>query len=99
MLLLYFLNSPVMFLSMVNHWPVECQRTSPTSRKLVREHQLLAAQLQSAGLTDLLAEPPPAGTNLGDGCMSLGFTWLKTCISFWAALCCWISYSRVRRAG
>lgn len=49
MLLLYFLNSPVMFLSMVNHWPLECQRTSDTSKKLVREVQpLISANLAGA---------------------------------------------------
>lgn len=94
-LLLYFLNSPLMFFSMVPHWPVERQRSSPTSRKLGREQQLLA-----------VCRPPQDtlgghtwGTHLGAGCMSLGFTWLKTCISSWAALCCWTSFRQGSRAG
>lgn len=56
-----------MFLSIVNHWPFECQRTRNTSR------------------------------NLGEWCISSGLTWLNTCIIFWAALCCWISFRDVKQ--
>lgn len=38
-LLLYFLKLPIKFLSIVNHWPLECQSTRRTSRNLVEREQ------------------------------------------------------------
>lgn len=38
-----------------------------------------------------------ARTHLGEWCISSGLTWLNTCIIFWAALCCWISFRDVKQ--
>lgn len=52
---------------------------------------------QEWGLNTSYTSEEDTGTHLGEWRISLGLTWLNTCIIFWAALCCWISYRVVRK--
>lgn len=79
-----------MFLSMVSHWPFECQRTSETSKNLEEDQAMRCMHRHMHANTR-------KKTDLGEWCMSLGLTWLNTCIIFWAALCCWISFEDVKQ--